>query len=178
MEQEVAWHRPTFFRKSKWVHVTGTCYEHRSWIGTSPERMNRFTRDLLRVFRPPFSIYAAWCVLPNHYHVLAELRVPDQTRKEIGQLHGRTSHRWNVEDDTPGRKCFHGCRYTPIKSEAHWWSTLNDIHHNPVKHKLVDSWTEWSHSSAKAYLGSMPRDSVKAIWDHYPITDMGRGWDW
>jgi putative transposase len=171
------WHSPTHFKKGEWFHVTAACYEHRPLIGKSEARLERFTRDLLRVFRMPFAESRAWCVLPNHYHVLARLFVQARVRQELGRLHGRNSHQWNVEEDRTGRKCFHRCLCKEIKSEAHWWSTLNYIHHNPVKHKLVDTWRDWKFSSARRYLAETPRQTVCAVWKEYPIKGMGENWD-
>jgi putative transposase len=120
---------------------------------------------------------AAWVLLPNHYHVLAKIHVPPLIKKGLGQLHGRTSHQWNIEEGLKGRKCFHGCSFRPIRSEAHKWSTLNYIHHNPVKHGYVDQWSDWSFGSARHYLKEMPRASVVEAWEAFPVSGMGKEWD-
>ena len=65
------------FRAPRFL-ISAACYEHRHYIGHSPERMGAFARDLLAVFASHASQAFAWCVLPNHYHALLE--VPDSKR--------------------------------------------------------------------------------------------------
>ena len=70
--------------------VTGSCYEHKHHVGLSHERVTNFETDLLTACENlPLSIYA-WCVLPNHYHVLVRTDNIEALRHELGLLHGRT----------------------------------------------------------------------------------------
>ncbi|MEX2607442.1 MAG: hypothetical protein WD708_08860 [Kiritimatiellia bacterium] len=177
IEDERLWHTPTHFIPDRWIHITAACFEHRHLIGHSFERIHSFSRDLQRVIHPPLAKMRAWCVLPNHYHALAEVYLSRNLRRELGKLHGRSSHIWNVEEGCRGRQCFHGCLMKEIKSEAHWWSTVNYIHHNPVKHGHADTWMEWPFSSARLFLETTPRETAKKIWSEYPITGMGKNWD-
>jgi putative transposase len=39
-----------------------------------------------------------------------------------------------------------------MKSERHFWVTLNYVHHNPVHHGYVKRWLDWPWSSARQYL--------------------------
>jgi putative transposase len=177
MESGSVWHAPAHFRRDRWFHVTAACYEHRPLVGKSRERMSRFAREVCSVFSLPRARVAAWCLLPNHYHVLAEVYLLEEVRKCMGKLHGRSSHGWNVEDDSAGRKCFHRCLFKEVKSAAHWGSTLNYIHHNPVKHGYVERWQDWPFSSVHHYLSSVPQEAVREQWKRYPITGMGKNWD-
>ena len=177
IETQRVWHAPTHFRRDRWFHITAACYNHCPHIGRTKERLRAFSCELLRVFREPWARWQGWCVLPNHYHVLAEIWACAAIRQEIGKLHGRNSHGWNVEENKQGRKVFHRFLMKEIRSPAHWWSTLNYIHHNPVRHGYVDTWREWPFSSAEDFLQSVPRNTAKAIWTRYPITRMGENWD-
>ena len=158
-------------------HVTAACYEHKPIIGKSAERMAEFERDLLEVFSKHSEQLLAWCVLPNHYHVLADsLNIMDVI-KEIGRLHGRTSFYWNTEENRRGRKCWHRCVERAMRTERHKWVTLNYIHHNPVHHKYVTTWQGWPFSSAKEYLEGISSETAEQRWKAYPLLDYGRGWD-
>jgi putative transposase len=64
-----------------------------------------------------------------------------------------------------------------MKSERHFWATINYIHHNPVKHGYVQHWQDWPFSSAAAYLESVGRKEAERVWHEYPITEYGKGWD-
>ena len=59
--------------------------------------------------------------------------------KELGQLHGRTSFLWNAEDGCRGRHVWHRVAETEIKSESHFWATMNYVLHNAVRHGYVEA---------------------------------------
>jgi putative transposase len=114
---------------------------------------------------------AAWCVLPNHYHILVRTsHLPDLIRR-LGALHGRCSRAWNREDATTGRTVFHRSSDRYIRSTRHFWATLNYIHHNPVRHGYVCRWTDWPWSSATDYLRLTGREHAAHIWKTYPVLD-------
>lgn len=168
-------HRPNFGHLR--FHITAACFEHHSYIGHSPERMDAFARDLLAVYAAHASQAYAWCVPPNHYHALVE--APDilGLLYQLGLLNGRTSHAWNGEENARGRKVFFRAVERAMRSDRHYWATLNYVHHNPVHHGYVGRWTDWPWSSAAEYLAQTNPDEAKRIWHEYPIKDYGKGWD-
>jgi putative transposase len=116
-------------------------------------------------------------VLPNHYHLLAVVTDLNRTVKCLGQLHGQTSRKWNLEDNRTGRQCWYRCADRAIRSERHMWATMNYVHHNPVKHGYVKKWKEWPFSSAASFLQSVAHERAAAIWRDHPVRDFGKGWD-
>ena len=64
-----------------------------------------------------------------------------------------------------------------MRSDAHYWATLNYIHHNPVHHGYVERWTEWPFSSAADYLEEIGTNNAQRIWHDYPLKDYGKDWD-
>ncbi len=168
-------HRPNFGLLR--FHITAACFEHRYYIGHSPERMDAFARDLLAVFAAHASLTFAWCVLPNHYHALVEAPDVLSLLHELGKFHGRTSHAWNGEENSRGRKVFFRTVERAMRSERHFWASLNYVHHNPVHHGYVARWTDWHWSSAREYLAQTDPDEAKRIWHEYPLGVYGKGWD-
>ena len=168
-------HRPNYGRNR--FHVTAACYEHRPYIGHSPERMDGFTHELLAVLHAGSTQIFAWCVLPNHYHALVE--APDilGLLRGLGRLHGRMSFMWNGEESTRGRQVFFRVVERAMRSDRHFWATLNYVHHNPVHHLYTCDWSEWPWSSAPEFMAVTSAAEVQRIWDDYPILDYGRGWD-
>jgi len=156
---------------------TAACYEHHPVIGHSPQRLAQFSAELVGVFDLLGLAIRAWVVLPNHYHVLAATSSPRKVLSQLGRLHGRSSHAWNGEENTPGRQVWHGAVETLMKSEAHLWATLNYVHHNPVKHGLVQHWQDWPYGSACEYLDEVGRTEAERIWRAYPVRDYGKTWD-
>ncbi|MCD6176160.1 MAG: transposase [Planctomycetes bacterium] len=119
----------------------------------------------------------AWCVLPNHYHILARTNQMKELRTQLGRMHGKTSRQWNLEDDCVGRKVWFNCIERIISSERYYWATINYIHHNPVKHGFVEKWEHWPFSNAAQYLKEIGRDKAIEIWKIYPVLDYGKEWD-
>jgi putative transposase len=159
------------------VLITVAFYDHESIIGKSHERMTECEHDLLSVFRECDATVYAWCVLPNHYHVLARIVKLKTLTKAIGLFHGRSSFRWNGEDDSRGRGVWYRCFDRTMRSEGHFWATVNYVLNNPVHHGYVDNWTDWVWSSATDYLAKIGREKALEIWREYPILDYGNGWD-
>ena len=64
-----------------------------------------------------------------------------------------------------------------MRSEAHFFATLNYIHNNPVKHGYVKQWQDWQFSSVHWYLQENGHDWLLSQWRAFPILEYGRGWD-
>jgi putative transposase len=64
-----------------------------------------------------------------------------------------------------------------MRSEAHYYTTLNYIHNNPVKHRCAMKWTDWPYSSVYWYLQAKGREWLKDVWRSYPVLHYGDKWD-
>jgi putative transposase len=72
---------------------------------------------------------------------------------------------------------FHRAAERAMRSERHFWATVNYVHHNPVYHGYARLWTDWPWSSARDYLREVGREEAERIWCDYPVRDYGKGWD-
>ena len=158
-------------------HLTAACYEHAPLIGHTTARIDAFVGELLGTCRTHGTELAAWCVLPNHYHLLLKTSDLASLTRTLGQLHGRCSCAWNLEEDATGRKVFFRIADRCVRSDGHFWATLNYVHHNPVRHGYTTRWTDWPWSSAHEYLASTDREEAIRIWRAYPLHDYGQDWD-
>jgi putative transposase len=157
--------------------INAACYQHQHHIGRRPERMTGFENDLLDVCGKFAASTYAWCILPNHYHVLVKTDDIGALRRELGRLHGRSSFKWNGEANQRGRRVWFNCFDRDIRSHRHFWASVNYIHHNPVKHGHADSWQDWPWSSAAEFLERVGRERALQIWREFPILDYGKKWD-
>jgi putative transposase len=139
--------------------------------------MTAFAGALLDAAHAHATSVAAWVVLPNHYHMVVATAQLSALVTTLGQLHGRTSRKWNSEENRRGRQVWCKCAETGIKSLDHLRATLNYVHHNPVKHGYVKRWTDWHWSSAGDYVAEVGREEAARLWREYPITEYGHGWD-
>ena len=94
----------------------------------------------------------AWCVMPNHVHVLIE---PLYSLPRIVQGWKSTTTRWmllnneKLELGVPGRSLWmrdYWDRF--IRNEQHFLTAIHYIHENPVKAGLCSSSEQWMWSSA------------------------------
>ncbi|MBL8188946.1 MAG: transposase [Acidobacteria bacterium] len=173
------WHSPPHGKMgySDRYLVSAACYEHQRYIGLNPERMSECEKGLLSVCEGLGCEVHAWCVLPNHYHLLLKSGAIKSLCHEIGKFHGRSSRQWNQEESRAGRKVWYRCFDREIRSERHFYASLNYVHHNPVHHGYAEKWMDWPWSSASLFLEQIGREEAERIWRTYPILDYGKKWD-
>jgi putative transposase len=156
--------------------LTAACYHHQNHM-TKPERRSALLEARLELHSTANSELVAWVILPNHYHLLARVADPASLGHMFQTVHGRLSRQWNLEDDTPRRKVWYCYSDRAIRSERHYYTTLNYIHYNPVKHGWCESPYDWTHSSVMLFLERYGREWLQDLWVRYPVRQYGRGWD-
>jgi putative transposase len=175
---ELPWHSPPHYSDESGLYLlTAACYEHRAIIGASPQRMAEFEQELLTTTHLHAKKTLAWIVLPNHYHLLIAVSDIAELLRKLGQFHGRTSFHWNRTESCRGRQVWHRVAETAMKSERHFWATLNYVLHNAVRHRYVRRWQDWPYSNAAQYLEEIGRKEARRRWSEYPILDYGKDWD-
>ena len=177
--REYPWHSPPHRADDDHLcfHITAACFEHRPCIGHTLARLDAFLQSLLALFAAHAAETFAWCVLPNHYHVLVQTPDIRVLLYDLGRFHGRTSYIWNSEENARGRQVFFRAVERAMRSDRHFWATLNYVHHNPVHHGYVERWTDWPWSSATEFLAHTEPEEAKRLWREYPLDDYGKGWD-
>jgi putative transposase len=177
--RQLPWHSPPHldFEGTHQYLISAACYEHASIISRTPERLTECEEGLLEVCNNFCRSTYAWCILPNHYHAVIKTDQIKELRHALGQFHGRSSYIWNSEDNSRGRKVWHNLFERPIKSERHFWATLNYVHHNPVHHGYVDHWQDWPWSSAREFIEVVGRVRALELWRRHPILDYDKKWD-
>jgi putative transposase len=174
----LAWHGPPHYESEAGQYlITAACFEHKPVIGLRPARMAEFESALLKAAQSACRQIVAWIVLRNHYHLLVHTAAVKSLLRELGKLHGRTSHRWNGEENRRARQVWHRAAETAMKLERHYWATLNYALHNAVRHGYVERWQDWPYSNAAQYLAEVGRDEAERHWREYPILDYGNVWD-
>jgi putative transposase len=158
-------------------HLSAANCDHRIILGRDAARLRAFCGAWMGVVESHTDAVHAWCVPPNHYHALVTVQDLEALTAALGRLHGRTSHDWNREDHSQGRQCWHRASDRRIRSERHFFATLNYIHHNPVHHRVVARWQDWPFSSATQFLAAVGRDEAIRIWQEFPVRDYGSTWD-
>ena len=174
------WHAPPHWEYEGLIRfiVTAACYEHKNIIGHNQQRIAKFENDLLNTCEDFGVKLYAWCILPNHYHILIQTdKIREFQSKGLGKLHGTTSFQWNGEENLRGRQIWYKSFERPMKSGRHYWASLNYIHNNAVHHSYVKKWQDWAFSSANNFIENVGREKTVEIWNDYPILDYGKDWD-
>jgi putative transposase len=142
-------------------------FERENYLYFLRQLRHRLTSDSLDVI--------AYCLMPNHYHLLVCLKTEDLPglmqpfvlayTKAINKRYGRVG------------SLFQG-RYQAIHvdSKAYLLNLSRYIHLNPVKAELVDKPEEWEFSSYPEYTGlrkgTLPKLNVlQSSWLHWKLTD-------
>jgi putative transposase len=124
------WHGPPHYSSDSGLYlITAACFEHHPVIGSTPLRMSDFETELVTATQKSSEKLFAWTVMPNHYRTLVHARDLKEFLHAPGQLHGRTSYAWNGEDDMRGRQVWHRAAETEMKSERHFWASLDYVLH-------------------------------------------------
>jgi putative transposase len=171
-------HRPPHLIRDRTFYLlTATCYEHKYYMVDTSRRQQLLDR-LFEAFVTKGMEILAWVVLPNHYHLLVQVANFNDLSKLFHSVHGATSRQWNLEDGaTGGRTVWYSYSDRAIRSERHYYTTLNYIHNNPVKHLWVKSPYDYEQSSIHWYLKYYGREWLRHLWTQYPVRDYGHAWD-
>jgi putative transposase len=131
----------------------------------APERRTWFT-ELLRSRAADCGIrVVAWVVLKEHYHVgaLPEEEAPVEVNRWLTAVHSESSLHWNQEEGCPGRQVWYQFWDRTLWTEGDFWSRVNYIHQNPVKHGYVAVAAEYEWCSLRGFEErSEPRAEVAA----------------
>ncbi len=171
-------HAPPHFKGIAGVClVTAACYEHRP-IFENPNDLSWLLHEFLESLSVAGLSCNAWVFLPNHYHILLETQDIQIVSKTLRLLHSRIATSINGRHKQRGRKVWYRFSDRLIRSENHYWATVNYIHCNPVKHGYVDKMTEWPWSSVHEYIVRFGQAWFERTWNTYPVGNYGKGWDW
>ena len=121
------------------------------------QRDRRVYLDLLRTNAEPAGVrILAYCLMPNHIHLVAIPEEPDSLAIALRRTHGRYAQYFNARKLRSGhlwQNRFFSCAL----DRAHLWAALRYVERNPVRAGLVELPEEFTWSSAAAHLGQRDR---------------------
>lgn len=167
---------PHQIREENFYLLTAACYEHQHHMELQFRRQQLLNKIFEQYIINGLEI-SAWSILPNHYHLLVYVNDFNLLSNIFRLVHGSTSYQWNKEDKVRNRKVWYSYSDRAIRSERHYYTTLNYIHYNAVRHDWVESPYEWSESSVSWYLENYGRQWLRDCWVNYPVKDFGVAWD-
>jgi putative transposase len=114
---------------------------------------------------------AAWCLMPNHVHLVLIPPSAVALRAALADAHRRYSRRINFAKGWTGY-LWHGRFASYPMDEAHLVTAIRYVELNPVKAKLAARAEDWPWSSARAHV-SGKRDGLT---DLDAVAGMHRNW--
>jgi len=126
-------------------------------------------REALQIF--PLKIHA-FCVMPNHWHMLASSPSGPTFTKAMQWLGATHAIRWRKRADSVGKGAVYQSRYRchRVKPNQVFWVVARYIERNPVRAGLTESPYNWEWSSA----GQKNRLSIAM--DEWPLAKPEK-WD-
>ena len=105
----------------------------------------------------------AWCVMPNHLHVLIETDSTFPVSKIVQSWKSCSARLINQHLGRSGSVWMRDYFDRYIRDDHHLTAVIAYIHSNPVKAGLVSHEQDWPHSSAKPGLSGAPTSSSAKI---------------
>ena len=135
----------------KKIDLYGDAGHGRCWLSRPP--IAGMVQEALQHHHNQRYVLIAWCIMPNHVHVLIKI-LPDHSLTNIvHSWKSFTAHQANRLLKRKGifwQLDYHD-RY--IRDDKHYQSAIKYIHNNPVKAGLVASAEQWLYSSAYSISG-------------------------
>jgi len=135
--------------------------DYRMYLGWLSDYADRYSLEIL-----------AYCLMPNHVHIVAIPRRLDSMANTMRILDKRHSDALNAAFDWAGH-LWQGRYFSAALDDAHLWNAVRYVERNPVRAGLVERAEDYLWSSAAFHLGKRPSKIIKSS------TEWGRaveGW--
>jgi putative transposase len=113
----------------------------------------------------------AYCLMPNHVHLIAVPHTVDGLRQAIGEAHRRYSRMINFRENWRGH-LWQGRFASFPMDETYLLSAARYVELNPVRARLVTDPAAWAWSSARAHIASEDDSLVKVA----PLLEIAGNW--
>lgn len=113
----------------------------------------------------------AYCLMPNHVHLILVPSHEDGLRAALSETHRRYASRVNKREDWSGH-LWQGRFSSFPMDEAHLLACARYVELNPVRAKLARTPGAWKWSSAKAHLSGKDDELVKVA----PLAKLAPDW--
>ncbi len=94
----------------------------------------------------------AYCLMPNHVHLVLVPAAKDGLQLALRPLHVRYAQRVNRAKGWRGH-LFQGRFFASVLDEPHCWAAIRYVERNPVRARMVDRAESFRWSSARAHCG-------------------------
>ncbi len=153
--------------------ITSHTCDEKFYLDTDEKKEILLNEINKNVERYQFELFS-WIILDNHYHLLIKVNQGNNLGKFINMVHGSSSYRINKIDNYEKRKVWYSYWDRCIRNEKEFYTSLNYIHHNPIKHGRIDNLDhlqQYIFSSYPIYLKEKGKDWINDIFLKFPVID-------
>lgn len=115
--------------------------------------------------------FQAWVILDNHYHIMVKTKIGKDLSRFMGMINTNSSRELNEYDSKKSRKIWWNYWDKCMRGRKDFWTHVNYIHHNPVKHEYVKEMTDYHFSSYNQYFKKFGQDFLISSFKDFSIVD-------
>jgi len=147
-------------------------YSHangRDLIFREEENYKYFLDKLVKYIIPIAEIYA-YCLMPNHFHLLVRFKSEDQIpnedehkylMKQFSNLLNGYAKAYNKRYDRKGSLFLDYLKRKRVSDNAYLIKLFHYIHNNPVNHRFVKDIKDWKYSSYHSYINLTKESKIE-----------------
>ena len=147
-------------------------YSHangRDLIFREEENYKYFLDKLVKYIIPIAEIYA-YCLIPNHFHLLVRFKSEDQIpnedehkylMKHFSNLLNGYAKAYNKRYDRKGSLFLDYLKRKRVNDNAYLIRLFHYIHNNPVNHGFVTDIKDWKYSSYHSYINLAKESKIE-----------------
>ena len=133
------------------------------------ENYKFFLSKLLKYIIPIAEIYA-YCLMPNHFHLLIRFKESDEISeedehkylmKQFSNLLNGYAKAYNKKYNRKGSLFLDYLRRKRVDDEKYLIKLLHYIHNNPVNHGFVENINDWKYSSYLSYISLAKESNIE-----------------
>ena len=145
-------YRRVEFRAGHYYHLYNRGVD-RGPIFYCDENWGFFIQRLRRFFTPQHADIMAYCLMPNHYHLLVQLKTDELSQRVMQPLSVSYTKAINRQQHRVGPLFQGPFRAAWVNGDAYLMQLSRYIHWNPVAAGLVKRPADWTFSSYRDYVG-------------------------
>ncbi|MBN1825577.1 MAG: transposase [Candidatus Eisenbacteria bacterium] len=117
------------------------------------EKDHRLYLDLLQIYSSRNGLdILAYCLMPNHVHLVAVPREPHSLGRALRDTHRLYARKYNKRYDHAGH-LWQGRFFSTPLDDHHFWAAIRYVERNPVRAGMVGRAEDYPWSSARAHCG-------------------------
>lgn len=133
------------------------------------ENYKYFLDKLVKYIVPIAGIYA-YCLMPNHFHLLVRFKSKDQIpnedehkylMKQFSNLLNGYAKAYNKKYNRKGSLFLDYLKRKRVDDEKYLIKLLHYIHNNPINHGFIEDINEWKYSSYHSYINLTKESKIE-----------------